>query len=73
MYVEICDVCAYFIFFVLTFQKDVFEIGAVDLGKLSKLKIRHDGSGPGSGWKLDRVVVQETEETTIRYVFRYER
>ena len=54
-------------------QKDVFEIGAVDLGKLSKLKIRHDGSGPGSGWKLDRIVVQETESTTIRYVFRYER
>ena len=60
-----------FLYFPL--QQDIFEIGAVDLGKLSKVKIRHDGSGPSSGWKLDKVVVQETETTTIRYVFKYER
>jgi len=51
----------------------VFELGAVDLGKLSQVKVRHDGTGPGSGWLLDRVVVKETADTTIRYVFRYER
>ena len=54
-------------------QQDVFEIRAVNLGKLSKVKIRHDGSGPSSGWKLDKVVIQETETTTMRYVFKYER
>lgn len=54
-------------------QCDEFELGAVDLGKLTHVKIRHDGSGPGSGWLLDRIIVKETEETTIRYVFRYER
>ena len=51
----------------------MFTIGAVDLGKLTKIKIKHDGSGPGSGWLLDRIVIKESEETTIRYVFRYER
>ncbi|WAR22969.1 LOXH1-like protein [Mya arenaria] len=54
-------------------NRDVFEVGAVDLGKLTQLKLRHDGSGPGSGWQLDKVVVRETEETTIRYVFKYDR
>ena len=50
-------------------QKDIFEIPAVDLGKLSKVKVTHDGAGVGSGWLLDKVVVKETEDAKQQYVF----
>ena len=32
---------------------------AGDLGGLKKLKIRHDNSGPGANWFLDRVEVED--------------
>ncbi|XP_052229243.1 lipoxygenase homology domain-containing protein 1-like isoform X2 [Dreissena polymorpha] len=41
-------------------QEDVFTMKAIDLGKLLKLKIRHDNSGVGSAWFLDRVEVEDT-------------
>ena len=50
-------------------QKDVFEILAVDLGKLVKVKVSHDGAGIGSGWLLDKVIVKEAEDARIQYVF----
>lgn len=36
---------------------DIFGMEAVDLGELTKLRIRHDGSGFGSGWFLDNIVI----------------
>ena len=50
-------------------QKDVFEIPAVDLGKLTKVKVTHDGAGEGSGWLLDRIIVKESEDADRQYVF----
>ena len=38
-------------------QMDEFEIEAVTLHKLRKIRIGHDGTGPGAGWFLDKVVV----------------
>ncbi|KAJ8306143.1 hypothetical protein KUTeg_016688 [Tegillarca granosa] len=35
---------------------DQFEIEAVDLGKLEKVKVGHDGENPGSGWMLEKIV-----------------
>jgi hypothetical protein len=29
------------------------------LGELTKLRVRHDGSGFGSGWFLDNIVVAD--------------
>ncbi|KAK7479806.1 hypothetical protein BaRGS_00028986, partial [Batillaria attramentaria] len=40
-------------------QEDVFQIKAVDLGKLTKVKIRHDNAGFGGAWFLDRVEVDD--------------
>ncbi|XP_076450682.1 LOW QUALITY PROTEIN: lipoxygenase homology domain-containing protein 1-like [Babylonia areolata] len=40
-------------------QEDVFSIKAVDLGKLVKVKIRHDNGGMGSAWFLDSLEVQD--------------
>jgi hypothetical protein len=36
-------------------QDDVFNIEAVDLGKIERLKIWHDNAGMGAAWHLDRV------------------
>ncbi|XP_061603543.1 lipoxygenase homology domain-containing protein 1 [Phyllopteryx taeniolatus] len=46
-------------------QEDVFNITAVHLGPLKKLRIRHDNSRPGAGWFLDRVeIVDDKDDTT---------
>jgi hypothetical protein len=48
----------------------VFELNAVDLGDLTKVKVSHDGSGMGSGWFLEKVVVKTAEDSQTRYVFK---
>ena len=40
-------------------QEDVFTVSAVELGRLKKLKIRHDNKGGGAAWYLDRVEVED--------------
>ncbi|CAF4048737.1 unnamed protein product, partial [Rotaria sordida] len=49
-------------------QEDVFEIKAAALGKLKKIKIRHDDSNTGSAWYLDRVEITDPE-TNQKYHF----
>ena len=44
---------------------------AVDLGELTKLTIGHDGKGVGSGWFLDKVVVQLDGKDTVFDCNRY--
>ena len=41
-------------------QTDVFDITAVDLGELTKVKIWHDDKNLGADWYLDRVEVAAT-------------
>ncbi|KAF5404278.1 hypothetical protein PHET_02377 [Paragonimus heterotremus] len=36
---------------------DIFSLTGPDIGELQKLRIWHDGTGPGSSWFLDRVLV----------------
>ncbi len=36
---------------------DTFEIKAVDLGELQKVKIRHDDAGIGSDWYLEKIEI----------------
>ena len=43
--------------FCLVCQCDIFTVKAIDLGHLEKIKIRHDNSGAGSAWYLDRVEI----------------
>ena len=38
-------------------QEDVFRIEAANLGRLEKIKIRHDSSSLKKSWHLDRIVV----------------
>jgi len=49
-------------------QEDVFKIEAMDIGKVSKVKIRHDNSGIKSSWFLDKLVVIETK---VWFFFRF--
>ena len=37
----------------------MFSIKAVELGKLKKLKIRHDNYGGGAAWFLDHIEVED--------------
>lgn len=45
-------------------QEDVFDIVAVDLGILKKLRIRHDNSQASAGWFLDRVEIVDNKDDT---------
>ncbi|NXC64124.1 LOXH1 protein, partial [Aleadryas rufinucha] len=40
---------------------DIFCIKAVSLGDLEEVLISHDGAGPGSGWFLDKIVINHKE------------
>lgn len=51
----------YFHFFFYK-QEDVFTVKAIELGKLVKLKIRHDNAGGGAAWFLDRVEVDDPKQ-----------
>ena len=42
-------------------QVDEFEVEAVTLLKLRKIRIGHDGRGVGAGWFLDKVVVGQVD------------
>jgi len=53
-------------------QTDRFTLEAVDLGKLFKVKIRHDDSNLSSDWYLDRVEVRDPD-VGEPYVFHCER
>ncbi|KAL5006870.1 hypothetical protein ScPMuIL_015676 [Solemya velum] len=48
-------------------QEDVFKIEAIELGRLNKLKIRHDNKGGGAAWFLDRVEVQDVGKNKNYY------
>lgn len=48
-------------------QEDVFIVKAVDLGKLTKVKIRHDNKGMGGAWFLDRVEIEDARRKK-RYI-----
>ena len=37
---------------------DVFQVSAVELGQLLRLRVRHDGTGMGAGWFLDHIDVR---------------
>ena len=46
---------------------------AVTLKKLKKIRIGHNGSRPGSGWFLDKVVVQPADDPSNAVVFECNR
>ncbi|XP_030598877.1 lipoxygenase homology domain-containing protein 1 [Archocentrus centrarchus] len=48
-------------------QEDIFDITAVDLGTLKKLRIRHDNSQASAGWFLDRVEIVDNKDDTTYF------
>ena len=40
-------------------QEDHFTLTAIDLGKLRKVKVRHDNSGLGAAWFLGHIEVED--------------
>lgn len=52
---------------------DVFQVEAVSLGKLEMCIVGHDGTGAGQGWYLDKIVVQESDDSKTKFVFPCER
>ncbi|KAM5305132.1 lipoxygenase homology domain-containing protein 1 isoform 3-T3 [Glossophaga mutica] len=49
------------------FQTDTFIVYAIDLGPLTKVRIRHDNAGNKSGWFLERVDITDTNNETTYY------
>ncbi|XP_057644883.1 lipoxygenase homology domain-containing protein 1 isoform X3 [Chionomys nivalis] len=54
------------------FQTDTFTIYAIDLGSLTKIRIRHDNTGNRPGWFLDRVDITDMNNE-ITYYFPCQR
>ncbi|CAO2594492.1 Lipoxygenase homology domain-containing protein 1 [Lemmus lemmus] len=54
------------------FQTDTFTIYAIDLGSLTKIRIRHDNTGSKPGWFLDRVDITDMNNE-ITYYFPCQR
>uniref|UniRef100_A0A8C9M1P1 Lipoxygenase homology domain-containing protein 1 n=1 Tax=Panthera tigris altaica TaxID=74533 RepID=A0A8C9M1P1_PANTA len=50
-----------------TFQTDTFTIYAIDLGALTKIRIRHDNSGNRPGWFLDRIDITDMNNEVTYY------
>ncbi|XP_047553619.1 lipoxygenase homology domain-containing protein 1 isoform X2 [Lutra lutra] len=48
-------------------QTDTFTIYAIDLGPLTKIRIRHDNSGNRPGWFLDRIDIMDMNNETTYY------
>ncbi|XP_004684062.1 PREDICTED: lipoxygenase homology domain-containing protein 1 [Condylura cristata] len=48
-------------------QTDTFTIHAIDLGALTKIRIRHDNSGNRPGWFLDRIDITDVNDETTYY------
>ncbi|XP_039698362.1 lipoxygenase homology domain-containing protein 1 isoform X1 [Pteropus medius] len=48
-------------------QTDTFTIYAIDLGPLTKIRIRHDNSGNRAGWFLDRIDITDVNNETMYY------
>ncbi|XP_006835208.1 PREDICTED: lipoxygenase homology domain-containing protein 1 [Chrysochloris asiatica] len=53
-------------------QTDIFTVHAMDLGPLTKIRIRHDNSGNRAGWFLDRIDITDTTNE-ITYYFPCQR
>ena len=49
---------------------DTFGIESIDVGELKKITIGHDGTGLGSGWFLDNVVVKDQTFRNKEYKFQ---
>lgn len=50
-------------------QVELFEFDAVQLGKLSHAVVGHDGDGPGEGWFVDDILVQESDQKDLQWKF----
>uniref|UniRef100_A0A671XMC4 Lipoxygenase homology PLAT domains 1 n=1 Tax=Sparus aurata TaxID=8175 RepID=A0A671XMC4_SPAAU len=51
----------------VSFVSDIFNITAVDLGILKKLRIRQDNSQASAGWFLDRVEIVDNKDDTTYF------
>ncbi|CAK8676643.1 unnamed protein product [Clavelina lepadiformis] len=49
-------------------KKDTFSLECPHLGKLKKIRIGHDNSGPSPGWYLEKVVIDDTMMSCV-YTF----
>uniref|UniRef100_A0A8C4ZN74 Lipoxygenase homology PLAT domains 1 n=1 Tax=Gadus morhua TaxID=8049 RepID=A0A8C4ZN74_GADMO len=49
------------------FKEDVFNITAVDMGVLKKLRIRQDNSNANAAWFLERVEITDNKDDTTYY------
>lgn len=52
---------------------DEFELEAVTLTKINKIRIGHNGKRPGAGWYLDKVVVRQQGDQKYNTIFECNR
>ena len=52
---------------------DEFQIEALDLGELTRVRIGHDNSGSSAAWFLDKVVITDPRDTKHPIVFPCDR
>ncbi len=52
---------------------EVFELEAVELLDLQRIRIGHESSGGGNGWFLEKVVIKEAPDAEKQFVFECNR
>ena len=50
-------------------QTDVFELPAVEVGKLTKVILGHNTPGKGKGWFCDNVKVKTSPDAETEVIF----
>ena len=56
----------------MTTRKDQFMIECLGVGELKKIRIGHNNKGPGAGWFLDKVIIDDLAVKRV-YDFKCER
>lgn len=54
-------------------QEDIFKIEAADLGKIYKIRVRHDNSGFSPAWYLEKVEIIDDKDPRQPFLFYCER
>ena len=50
-------------------QTDTFRIHSNYVGPLAKIRIEHDNGGRNPGWFLERVVITDLKDATVKFFF----
>ena len=54
-------------------KKDIFKLATPNIGEVTKINLSHDGAGPGAGWYVESIVINNlsTKKVTTFPISRW--